>query len=655
MKQCILICLVTIGVALSDVGLSAQPYNIQDFDPAGVGPWSAIPTTTTGVAKVPNGSVVLDGNISADEYGHIPGVTVTPGDPDAGGNAWILNFPGGRSHDGPEDSSFTFWLAHDDDYLYVGAHVKDDVVNSDDPNGQFWRDDSIEIVTDVFFDRFDNNTDNSQDEYGGHSYLNYEGRFSRWNEDTGAIDGTTWANAVEWTYGESGDVFGKGGKIDGGWQMEARFHKRMFDPDGSDKLKSGHRIGFNIGVDDDDNRGGPANEAPEDLEIQYFWANRARTQGWTTDEYDAGFYTDQEIAYGAVTADAFYTQNVIDGAGRLAHGGTGEIIFGFDPPAGGGRPKILFLTSNAVSPINSDPHLIALFEASGYDVTVFAPAAGSAEAAQATRDAAAEVDLVFISETIGSTSVVFDDDADGPKPPTFVLKDTDVPVISCEAYMFDDADWTAREVSPGTTAQFIAFGNSGRPEPPSALRDKGRTSLFIQSPNHRIAGGRSGEVMVYDWPYSLNWGNPSADAEVVASILADGTFPTTFVYDKGDKLVDGSVAPNVRIGLFFGQAAESIVAEGNTETVAGAPRWHYLSEAGREQLINAVNYASSFSSNQAEAGFISGIQLSGDSVIIEGSGTISSSSTVDGPYEGSIALPATIRADKSAQFFKPNP
>lgn len=654
MKHFTLPGLLLVGLFLSHPRLHAQPYDIQDFDPSAEGPWSAIHSTTTGVAKVPNGSVVLDGDISSEEYGHIPGVTVTPGDPDAGGNAWILNFPGGRSHDGADDSSFTFWLAHDDDFLYIGVHAMDDVVHSDDPNPQFWRDDSIEVVTDVFFDRYDNNTDNSQDEYGGHMYVNYEGRFSRWDEDAGEINGTTWANAVEWTYGENGDVFGKGGKVDGGWQMEVRLHKRMFDPDGSGKLKNGHRIGFNIGLDDDDNRGGPENEAPEDLEIQYFWANRGRTSGWTFEEFDAGFYTEQEIAYGVVAADSFYEQNVIDGGGRLAHGGTGEIVFGFDAPQGG-RRTMLFLTSNAVAPINSDPHLIALFEASGYDVTVFAPSSGSAEAAQATRDAAENVDVVFISETIGSGSVVFDDDADGPKPPTFVLKDTDVPVISFEAYMFEDADWTAREVAPGTTAQFIDFGNSGRPEPPSALRDKGRTSLFIQSPDHPIAGGMSGEVQVYDWPYSFSWGIPSGDADVVASILEDGSFPTTFVYDKGDKLVDGSVAPNVRMGLFLGQAAESIIAEGNSETAAGAPRWHYLSEAGRAHVMNAVNYAAGSGGGAAPAGSISGIQLSGDRVTIEGTGTISSSATVDGPYEGSIALPATITVDQKTQFFKPNP
>ena len=627
--------------------LVAQPYNVQDFDSTAEGPWSEISKTVTGVAKVPNGSVSIDGELSAAEYGNIPGVTVTPGDPANGGNAWILDFPPERSTDGPDDTSFTFWLAHDDDFLYVGVKAKDDVVQSDDPNDNFWRDDAIEIVTDVFFDRLDNNVDSSNDEYGGHNYVNYLGRFSRWDDAADQRNDGIWATGVDWSYGENGDIFGKGGEVEGGWQMEVRMHKRMFDPDGGEKLRKGHRIGFNIGMDDDDGRGGPANEAPNDLEIQYFWANRGRTIALT--ELEKEFYTDLEIAYGGIQADSFLEHGIINAAGRLSHGGTGEIIFGFDPPAGGERPNILFFTSNAELPINSDPHLIALFEASGYNVTLYSPASGSAEDAQATRDAADGMDLVFLSETIGSGTVIFDDDGDGI--PTFVLKDTDVPIISFEAFMYEDADWTGKE-------QHVDFGNSGRPEPPADLQDTGRTSFHIQDADHPIAGGMTGEVEVYDWPYSLSWGNPSADATVVASILADGTFPTTFVYEKGDALVDGSIAPNTRIGLFLGQAGASIVADspfGNTPAAAGAPRWNYLSEAGRTQVINAVNYAVGAGGSGGGGGPAElSIARSGtDLVITYGGGGLESAPAITGPWTSTAgASPLTIQPSGSARFYR---
>ena len=61
-------------------------------------------------------------------------------------------------------------------------------------------------------------------------------------------------------------------------------------------------------------------------------------------------------------------------------------------------------------------------------MTTFSASSGSAEGK----------DLVFISETIGSGSVVFDDDGDGVG--TFVLKDTDVRIIRFEAYMYEDVD-----------------------------------------------------------------------------------------------------------------------------------------------------------------------------------------------------------------------
>ena len=176
--------------AVAQFDITTQPVDAE-------GPWSDVEQTTLMVPQVADGSITLDGVPSDSEYGGFAGVTVTPGI-----NAWIHNFPGDRQWDNSEDSSFTFWLAHDTTYFYVGVDVADDVVNSDDPNGQFWRDDAIEIVTDVWNDNYDNNTDSSNDAYGGHSYINYEGRFSAWNEDTESIDGERWSSAVDdWTWG----------------------------------------------------------------------------------------------------------------------------------------------------------------------------------------------------------------------------------------------------------------------------------------------------------------------------------------------------------------------------------------------------------------------------------------------------------------------
>src|SRR5437016_8248937 len=103
---------------------TAQPYDITTFDVTAAGPWSSLVNTTLMVPKVGNGSIKLDGAISSAEYGGFQGVTVTPGNADGtAGNAWILNFPDDRAWGGPDDSSFTYYLAHDDDYLYIGVDV----------------------------------------------------------------------------------------------------------------------------------------------------------------------------------------------------------------------------------------------------------------------------------------------------------------------------------------------------------------------------------------------------------------------------------------------------------------------------------------------------------------------------------------------------
>ena len=141
--------------------------------------------------------------------------------------------------------------------------------------------------------------------------MNYEGRFSRWDDEVDE-QFIGWANAVDWEYGEDGQIYGVGGETETGWSMEVKFHKSQFeDEDGQGKIEVGDRIGFNIGMDDDDGA---------DLEIQYWWANRLRPL-----EFDA-FALDEGDTIADYPPDDF--DWVIDAAGRLSHGGTGEVIFG---------------------------------------------------------------------------------------------------------------------------------------------------------------------------------------------------------------------------------------------------------------------------------------------------------------------------------------
>lgn len=618
----------SVAAGLAGLGAGAQPFDITTFDPAATGPWSEVGRTTLMVPKVANGSIQLDGAASDAEYGGFSPVTVTPGV-----NAWILNWPEDRVWDGANDSSFQYWLAHDDSYFYVGVKVSDDVVTSDDPNGAFWKDDAIEIVVDALADRFDNNTDNSKDPVGGHCYVNYQGRFSSWDESANAIGNQTWSTSVPWSYGQNGEVFGTGKAVAGGWQMEVRLKKTLFeDATAGNHLRNGYRMGFNIGLDDDDKHGpGLSGDASrtQDLELQYFWANRQRRKGYTA-EYLAGLSAEER-------ASKDHLQNlelVIDGDGRLSHAGAGEILFGFDEAAKA-TGKVLFVSSADVSPINGDPGLIAFLRAKGYTVTVFN---SSGSTPDAFREAAAGQDVVLISETIGSTSVV---DPAGDGTGVFSLKNTDIPVISFEAYMFDNADWVARTADGSN--DFINWGNTSRSEVPEAIQDA-RDSLYIRLPNHPIAAGfAAGKLPVYNTRYSLNWGVPSADAKVVASAEPDGSYPTIFVYEKGDKLVDGSVAPNKRIGLFIGQAANP---------AANTPlEFSDLNEAGRTLLLNTVSYA--IGTKTPSTPTLALARAGNEVTVTYANGVLQSADAIPGTWKDETgASPLKVGATGSAKFYR---
>ena len=614
---------------LAPVSTFPQAFDITQFDAVSKGPWSEVGRTTLMVPKVPNGSIKLDGSVSPTEYGGFKGTTVTPGD-----NAWILNFPDDRTWDGPEDSSFTYYLAHDDNYFYVGVNAKDDTVNSDDSNGNFWKDDAIEIVVDALADRFDNNTDASKDAIGGHNYVNFQGRFSAWDDVAKAKTGETWASGVEWKYGENEDVFGFGKSAPGGWQMDVRFSKRMFeDAKVGNKLRNGYRMGFNIGMDDDDKKGPGTNgdkSRSQDLELQYFWANRERHKGYTA-EYLETLTTEQRASKAHLQDLELY----IDGTGRLSHGGTGEIFFGFDENLKA-KGKILFVTSNDLSPVNADPALIAYLEAKGYTITIFNTTGSTPEA---LRTAAAGKDLVFISETIGSTTVV---DPAGDGKGIFSLKDTDIPIISCEAYMFDNAEWVKR--TEDGSNDWTNWGNTGRSELVDVDIQDGRDSLYIQKATHPIASGFSaGKLKVYQTLYSFNFGVPSSDAKVVASVQSNGSYPTLFVYEKGDKLVDGSVAPNKRIGFFLGQTANP---NANTTT-----DFADLTEAGRTLLLNTVAYA--IGSTQTVAPTVS-VSRDGTQVIVTyAGGVLQSGDQANGPWKDETAAsPVKLQPTGAKKFYR---
>ena len=165
---------------------------------------------------------------------------------------------------------------------------------------------------------------------------------------------------MPWKYGASEDIFGVGKQVAGGWQMEVRFRKRLFESEtAGNKLKNGYRMGFNIGLDDDDKQGPGTNgngARTQDLELQYFWANRARRVGLNA-ELLASLTDEDKLTRNWMVA----LPTAIDSGGRLSHGGSGELIFAYDTPASG---EILFLTADA-NQLNADATMIAWLRAKG--------------------------------------------------------------------------------------------------------------------------------------------------------------------------------------------------------------------------------------------------------------------------------------------------
>ena len=169
--------LVTIGMLSIGAPAIAQ-FDITDFDETEEGPWSDVDLTSITIPRVADGSITLDGAPSSAEYGSFEGVSVVPGV-----NAWILEFAQNKDWESEADSSFTWYMAHDTEWIYVGVDVLDDEVVSNNINAEFWKDDAIEIILDPDNTRVNINTDQIDqplNDFGGHNYLNYEGRFSRW-------------------------------------------------------------------------------------------------------------------------------------------------------------------------------------------------------------------------------------------------------------------------------------------------------------------------------------------------------------------------------------------------------------------------------------------------------------------------------------------
>lgn len=230
---------------------------------------------------------------------------------------------------------------------------------------------------------------------------------------------------------------------------------------------------------------------------------------------------------------------------------------------------VMFFVNDAVSPQRADSFIVQELDDLGHEVILF-DTDDTTFLQQIDAVDNEDPDVILLSETIGSATVVFDG--------VFSLKDIEKPIISFEAYMWEDADWTDK-------LQFTDFGNTGRPTDLvdyPALHEC-QPNLFVTEEAGCLGAGFSGDVEVYNEPYSLNFGFPSDDAAIIATVDEDEEFPTIFVYEAGDLLKDESEAPAARIGFFLGQNA-------NPNCDVGLD-WERVTEEGRELFAAAIEFA----------------------------------------------------------------
>lgn len=241
--------------------------------------------------------------------------------------------------------------------------------------------------------------------------------------------------------------------------------------------------------------------------------------------------------------------------------------------------KVLMIAdTNAAWHVDSEVELANYLETIGYSVTIQNINEMAGEAfADDQKALASQFDAVYLGDSIGSVTIS-QGDFEGSQ---FFMGELDVPIISQEAYMWDEALWVGRDrfTDFGDTFQALEEGVVGA-----------FTDMQIADPAHPLAAGLSGKVPVYTDPYGFNFGyTPSMGkgAKVIATVPDKPEHPVLFLYEKGSELVDGSRSPGMRIGMWIGQnvAREDLGGDGTNN------RFDRLTDAGKKLVKAAFDYA----------------------------------------------------------------
>lgn len=187
-------------------------------------------------------------------------------------------------------------------------------------------------------------------------------------------------------------------------------------------------------------------------------------------------------------------------------------------------PNEMLFVTNQMNLNDGDMLVKNRLESLGYTVIV-------KDQQSAVAEDAAEKALVLISSSVSSSAV------------NTKFKDVSTPVMTWEAYIYDDMGMTPAGNGSG-------FGS-----------EYGNNNISIQDDTHFLAGGLAGNQQLLSAGSGLNWGNPTNEALTIGIVPGENAKSLLFAYEEGANMANG-IASARRVGIFI----RDNTATGLTET-----------------------------------------------------------------------------------------
>ncbi|RKL69239.1 pectate lyase [Salipaludibacillus neizhouensis] len=150
--------------------------------------------------------------------------------------------------------------------------------------------------------------------------------------------------------------------------------------------------------------------------------------------------------------------------------------------------------------------------------------------------------LVFVGESSGSAFI-------GDK-----FKTSTVPVVYAEPFALDDVN-----LSNDQQGMFGSYEN--------------QTAIKIADSSHPLAAGLNGMVEVYSQVGKINFGTPSEDATIIATVADDDTKAAIFAYEKGSKNVQNETVPARQVSTFLFAGQEDVMTVEGWKLIDESVKW----------------------------------------------------------------------------------